>query len=106
VRRFGARLVRRMAIFGEVFGAEEALRLGLVDAVAGSGKGLEHARQVAARVCMRGPLATELAKMLVNAAEGEETERVLDALAGIAVAGSDDLKEGLAAFRAKRPPRF
>ncbi|THF57076.1 enoyl-CoA hydratase/isomerase family protein [Ollibium composti] len=106
VRRFGARLVRRMAIFGEVFGADEALRLGLVDAVTESGKGLEHARQVAARVCARGPLATELTKMLVNAAEGEETDRVLDALAGIAVAGSDDLKEGLAAFRAKRLPRF
>jgi enoyl-CoA hydratase/carnithine racemase len=44
--------------------------------------------------------------MLVNAAEGEERERVLEALAGHIAAASGDLKEGLAAFREKRKPRF
>lgn len=106
VRRFGAQLVRRMAVFGELFDAEQARGLGLVDEVVETGKGLERARQIAATVCGKGPLATELTKMLINAAEGEETERVLDAVAGIAAARSDDLREGLAAFREKRPPRF
>ena len=44
--------------------------------------------------------------MMVNAAEGEETERVIEALAGALAAGSDDLVEGLAAFREKRMPRY
>ena len=44
--------------------------------------------------------------MLINAAEGEERERVLEALAGAIAAGSDELAEGLAAFREKRPARF
>lgn len=105
-RRFGSQLVRRMALFGETFAASEALRLGLVDAVAEPGEGLQLARRLAETVCTRAPLATELAKMLINAAEGEETERVLDAVAGIAAAGSDELQEGLAAFREKRTPRF
>lgn len=106
VRRFGPQLVRRMAIFGETFDATEARVLGLVDEVVDSGSGLERARRLAERVLARGPLATEVTKMLVNAAEGEESERVLDALAGIAVTRSDELREGIAAFREKRPPRF
>lgn len=105
-RRFGAQLVRRMALFGEVFGAEEARALGLVDEVVETGEGLARARALARTVCARAPLATELTKMLIHAAEGEETERALDALAGIAVTGSAELKEGLAAFREKRPARF
>lgn len=106
VRRFGAQLVRRMAIFGAVFAASEALHLGLVDEVVETGAGLERARAIARQVFARGPLATEMTKMLVNAAEGEERERVLDALAGVAAASSAELKEGLAAFREKRRPRF
>ena len=40
VRRFGASLVRRMALGGRQFSAEEALALGLVDEVAAPGEGL------------------------------------------------------------------
>lgn len=105
-RRFGAQVVRRMALFGEMFAAKEAAALGLVDAVVASGTGLQHGRDVAARVAERGPLATEMTKMLINAAEGEERERVLEALAGALAASSDELREGVAAFREKRKPNF
>lgn len=105
-RRFGAQLVRRMALFGEVYGAEEALVLGLVDKVVTSGEGLAAADAAAARVLQRSPRATELTKMLINAAEGEESERVVEALAGAAAAASTDLSEGIAAYRQKRSPRF
>lgn len=106
VRRFGAQLVRRMAVFGEVFAAEEAAILGLVDRVAPTGKGLEEAIALAEQVLARGPEATEFTKMLINAAEGEERERVLEALAGRIAAGGDELAEGLAAFFEKRKPDF
>lgn len=106
VRRFGAQAVRRMALFGEVFGAEEAKALGLVDAVAPEGQGMAAARALADRLLARSPRASELTKMLINAAEGEERERVLEALAGAIAAGSADLAEGLSAFREKRRPRF
>lgn len=106
VRRFGAQLVRRMALMGEVYAADQALALGLVDQVVATGEGLAAADAVAARVLARSPRATELTKMLINAAEGEETGRVLEALAGSLAAGSADLREGLAAFREKRTPRF
>ncbi len=105
-RRFGARLVRRMALFGEIFDAETARALGLVDHVVETGESLEAARDWAAKAASRAPLAVEITKMAVNAAEGEERERPLDALAGGWAASSADLRLGLAAFRAKRPPDF
>lgn len=106
VRRFGAQAVRRMVVFGEVFEAADALRLGIVDRVAETGQGMDEAHRLAATLGRRGPMATELAKMLVNAAEGEERERVLDVLAGAAAFATPELAEGAAAFREKRTAAF
>lgn len=106
VRRFGAQAVRRMALMGEVFTADQALALGLVDEVVGKGDGLAAAKRVIERLRARSPRATELSKMMINAAEGEDRERVIEALAGTIAAASPDLAEGLAAFRDKRKPDF
>lgn len=106
IRRFGAQAVRRMALMGEVFSAEDALALGLVDQVVETGTGHAAALAVTERLRARSPRATELTKMMINAAEGEERERVIEALAGTIAAASPDLAEGLAAFREKRKPRF
>ena len=106
VRRFGAQAVRRMAVMGEVFSAEEALSLGIVDLVVETGEAMAKAQAVAETILARSPRATELAKMMVNAAEGEERERVIEAMAGTIAAASPDLAEGLAAFRDKRDPKF
>jgi enoyl-CoA hydratase len=105
-RRFGTQLVRRMALFGEIYTAQEALALGLVDQVVATGEGAAAAEAAAARVLKRAPRATELTKMLVNAAEGEERERVVETLAGAVAAASEELTEGLSAYKQKRPARF
>lgn len=105
-RRFGAQVVRRMALMAEVFTADQALGLGIVDQVAATGEGLAAAQVVVDRVLARSRLATDVTKMLINSAEGEEQGRVGEMLAGALVAGSTDLAEGLAAFREKRKPRF
>jgi enoyl-CoA hydratase len=105
-RRFGTGLVRRMALFGDVYTAEDALAAGLVDQVVATGEGHAAAEAAAARVLKRSPRATELTKMLINAAEGEESERIVEAFAGAVAAASGDLSEGLAAYRQKRPTRF
>lgn len=106
VRRFGAQNVRRMVVMGEVFSAAEAQALGVVDRVTPTGEAPAAAEDAANRVLGLSPQATELAKMMVNAAEGEERERVIETLAGIIAAGSADLAEGLAAFREKRKADF
>jgi enoyl-CoA hydratase/carnithine racemase len=106
VRRFGAQLTRRMTLLGEIFSADEALAMGLVDRVVRKGEGMAKAQDYAARLLERGPVAIELTKALINAAEGEEVERPLEAFAGAFAASTLDLKEGVAAFRAKRKPNF
>ncbi|MEM8729145.1 MAG: enoyl-CoA hydratase/isomerase family protein [Pseudomonadota bacterium] len=106
LRRFGAQAVRRMCVMGEVFSADQARALGIVDQVVPTGEALAAAQTAAEHVLTRGPRATELAKMMVNAAEGEERERVIEALAGTLAAATDELAEGLAAFRERRKPDF
>jgi enoyl-CoA hydratase len=106
VRRFGSQIVRRMALTGEIFVAAEAERVGLVDKVVAKGSGLAAAQDMAEKIASRGPKATALSKLLINIAEGEEREASVEAIAGEIAAGSADLKEGIAAFRAKRKPGF
>jgi enoyl-CoA hydratase/carnithine racemase len=106
VRRFGSQIVRRMSLAGEVFVAAEAERFGLVDKVVAKGAGLAAAQEMANKIASRGPKATALSKLLINMAEGEEREAAIEAIAGEIAAGSAELKEGIAAFRAKRKPSF
>lgn len=106
VRRFGQQAVRRMAVLGDILTADQALDLGLADSVVQRGNALTAAREMAERILQRGPLATQVTKMLVNVAEGEESERVFESLAGIAAAASPELKEGVEAFRGKRKLKF
>ena len=106
VRRFGAGVVRRMALTGQIFSAEEALAFGLVDEVAPAGEALGRAEALAADIAKRGPLATQMVKAMINAAEGEDRDAPIEGLAGALTAATEDLAEGVAAFRAKRTPTF
>ena len=106
VRRVGAPAVRRLVLTGEPVAAAEALRLGIVDEVVDSGAGLDRARALAATMAGRAPVALQIAKLLVNAAEGEEASAGIEVLAGALAATTADAREGAAAFREKRKPVF
>ena len=106
VRRFGASVVRRMALAGAMFPAEDGLTLGLVDEVVPKGEGLSRADALATDIAKRGPLAVQMIKAMINAAEGEDRDAPIEGLAGALTAYTEDLAEGVAAFRAKRTPNF
>ena len=106
VKRFGAQIVRRMVLGGEMFSADEAFALGLVDAVAPTGGALEAAKVYAARLAKRGPAALEVAKLMIASASGEDNGSAVEALGAILVAKTPDLKEGVAAFGEKRAANF
>jgi enoyl-CoA hydratase/carnithine racemase len=106
VRRFGPSAVRRMSLTGRLFTAEEALALGLVDEVTAVGDGLARAETLAADVARRGPVAAQIVKAMINAAEGEDRDAPIEGLAGALTAMTEDLAEGVAAFRGKRAAEF
>ncbi len=105
-RRFGIRIVRRMALGGEVLTAREALGEGLADRLAPTGEGRNVALAWARSIAARAPTATQAVKLLLNMAEGEEREGAAEALASAFVATTADRHEGVASFREKRPAAF
>jgi enoyl-CoA hydratase len=106
VRRFGAQMVRRMALGGEIYDAATALSHGLVDKVVPKSESYSAALTAAHTIASRSPSATRLTKLMINMAEGEETASAIEALGGFVAAGSSDLAKGLDAFRNKRKPSF
>ncbi|MEK1890582.1 MAG: enoyl-CoA hydratase/isomerase family protein [Phyllobacterium sp.] len=106
VRRFGAQVVRRMALGGENFSAGEGLGLGLVDHVVETGTAVSTATAYAERIAKRGPAAVEVAKLMIASANGEDNGTAVEALGSILVAKTADLKEGVSAFAEKREPAF
>ena len=106
VRRFGAQLVRRMSIAGEMLGADQALAAGLVDRVVPTGEGPAAARELADRLLARAPAAVQVAKQMIALAEGEERDGAIESIAGALIATTADLAEGVGAFRAKRTASF
>ncbi|UWU15347.1 enoyl-CoA hydratase/isomerase family protein [Rhizobium sullae] len=106
VKRFGAQIVRRMVLGGEMFSAEEARANGIVDAVVETGTSLAAAKEHAARIAQRSPAALEISKLLIASANGEDNGVAVEALGSILAAKTGDLKEGVAAFAEKRPAQF
>ena len=106
VKRFGAQIVRRMVLGGEMFSAEEGRANGLVDSVVETGSVLAEAKTYAARVATRGPAAIEISKLMIAVANGEDNGAGVEALGSILVAKTGDLREGVAAFSEKRPAAF
>ena len=102
VKRFGSQIIRRMSLLGEVLTAEQGLKEGLIDRLCTKNQSLQVSQGLAKMICERSNFATSAAKMMINAADGEDAERALEALAGTAAAHSDELQNGLAAFRAKK----
>ncbi|WP_075289515.1 enoyl-CoA hydratase/isomerase family protein [Pararhizobium arenae] len=106
VSRFGAQAVRRMVLAGEMLTAEEARVLGIVDHVVEPGSALAKAKEQAQKIAAHGPAALEICKLMIAVANGEDNGAAVEALGSILAAKTGDMKEGVAAFAAKRPAEF
>jgi enoyl-CoA hydratase len=107
-RLVGIGVAKEMILAGTILEAAEALRVGLVNRVVPQAELLAAARELAARIQKRAPLATELAKASLNAAGNVPVEfgMAFDRVAQTVLNATADKKEGMTAFLEKRAPEF
>jgi enoyl-CoA hydratase len=107
VRRVGVGKARELVYTGDLIDAAEAHRIGLVEAVVPHGTVVEHAKAVAKKIASKGPLAIRQAKVVMRRGDaGLPSANELEAQAFAMLFGTDDQKEGMAAFVEKRAATF
>ena len=106
-RRIGLGRARELCYTGDIIGAEEALRLGLVNAVVPHAELMKRVQEVAAKIASKGPLAIAQCKrvMLRGADVPLATANELEAQAFASLFGTADQREGMKAFLEKRPAK-
>ena len=101
-------LAMELALTGDPITADVAAHHGLVNRLVDAGGALDGALELAAAVAANGPLALTASKEIVRKSldwsEDEAWKQQLDIMAP--VFGSEDAREGAAAFAEKRPPRW
>ena len=98
----------QLILSGEIIGAEEAYRIGLVNEVVPAGELIARAEAILKQIFANAPLAVTFSLEAVN--KGMETSQaeglaIEASLFGLS-AGTEDKHEGTQAFLQKRPPQF
>jgi enoyl-CoA hydratase len=107
-RTVGKYRAMEICLTGDQFTAQHMHELGLVNRVVPKGEHLEHAKQLARTIASRAPLAAQMMKEAVLAAfevplqDGLNYEKRLFSL----LFSTEDAKEGMDAFVAKRSANF
>jgi enoyl-CoA hydratase len=107
-RLVGTGQAMRLVLTGEIVDAAEALRIGLVDQVVPATELCERTMEIARTMATRSPVALEMAKRAVRAAAEMPLAAglALETELFVTCFGSDDRREGVAAFLEKREARF
>jgi enoyl-CoA hydratase/carnithine racemase len=98
----------KMTLLAEVYDAETAQRLGLVTEVVPDAELEQRTLALATALAARAPLATRLAKsMMRRGLELTLEQSQGDAALSVMISNpSQDVREGVRAFREKRQPKF
>ena len=107
-RTAGLGFAKELILTGRLVDADEALRRGLVNAVYEPDVLMERALETARLIASKSPVAVAAAKQATNRALQADHAGNLAHEASLfsALFGSEDAREGMAAFGEKREPRF
>ena len=107
-RAVGRAQALRLLLTGEEVDAREARRIGLVSQVTAAGEAAAAAREIAAAIAERGPIATRMAKEAVHRGSEMTLDQALryELDLTLLLQTTADRAEGVRAFAAKRPPHF
>ena len=105
-RRLGPSLARRVLVAAETFTAEQMLSLRMIDAIHSAAALPDAAQEFAESLLALAPMAvTNMLEIIRQLEAGELNRSHAESLAR-ACSDSEDVKEGIAAQREKRSPRF
>jgi len=107
-RLVGKGRAMQIILSGEIIGAQEAYRIGLVNEVVPNANLIARAEEILNQIIANAPLAVKFSLEAIN--KGMETSLgeglLLEASLFALCAGTEDKKEGTSAFLAKRAPQF
>jgi methylglutaconyl-CoA hydratase len=107
-RMIGAKAARDLLLTGRRVSAEEALRLGLITAVAPASMLLEQTAELAGVLAQNGPAALRATRELLTRASSLPLQNALKLAIEVNAAAriTPECREGVAAFLAKRAPSW
>jgi enoyl-CoA hydratase len=107
-RLVGSKRAMLLLLTGRMFGAAEALAMGVVSEVAPAGQALARALEIATEISAQPPIAVMQIKEIVNAGINAplDTALMLERKALLLQFATQDQKEGMRAFLEKRKPKF
>ena len=107
-RLIGSKRAMLLLLTGRMFGAAEALAMGVVSDVAPAGQALARALEIAKEIAAQPPIAVMQIKEIVNAGLNAplDTALMLERKALLLQFATKDQKEGMRAFLEKRKPKF
>ena len=106
--RVGYGRAMEMAVTGDPISAEEGHAYGLISRLAPPGSAVDVAVELAERIAQNAPLAVAASKKIIRATQGATEEELFEIQGSMfaPVFGSNDAKEGPAAFAEKRSPNW
>jgi enoyl-CoA hydratase len=107
-RRVGVARARELIYTGDMLTADQALAIGLVNAVVPAAELLPKVQEVALKIAARGPLAVAASKRVILRGESLDLPAAceLEVQAFAALFGSEDQRGGMKSFVAKEKPAF
>jgi enoyl-CoA hydratase/carnithine racemase len=107
-RNVGRMKANELMFLGDLISAEQGRELGFVNAVVPAADFDATVREWARRIAAKSPLLLRLGKNAIDSTRDQPLEKALDALQSqLALAfTTEDLAEGVAAFRDKRSPEW